>query len=218
MPFQPLPIAICLALLCAGSARADAPAPTQAEAALGARMVDAACVQVSTPSPPCDRFVLLTSETLEGMVDLLIVPGDGTQVTVARDFAFHRSLDGQRARLEAGPSQTLLVHSEQSSHGRYPWFETLTVGHHDGRFQVVGYSYSTYDRPTGGDFGCNVNLLSGDWRALAVRVDPESGDETGAWDASEAGYTDTTDVEWWSFREPPAHCDEIMEAWFNAAP
>lgn len=218
MPSQPLPIAISLALLCTGSVGADAPAPTEAEAALGARMVDAACVQVSTPSGPCDRFVLLTSETLEGMVDLLIVPGDGAQVIVARDFALHRWLDGQRARLEAGQSGTLLVHSEQSSHGRYPWFETLSIGHHDGRFQVVGYAYSTYDRPMGGDFGCSVDLLSGDWRASAVRVDSESGDETGVWDVSEAGYGDATDVQWWSFREPPAHCDEIMEQWFNAAP
>ncbi|MEX3014872.1 hypothetical protein [Gymnodinialimonas hymeniacidonis] len=208
-----------LALIVSAPALADAPAPTAMEAAIAARLVDAACFDVAPGGAACDRVLLLTSETLEGMVDLLIVPSNEAMAPlVARDFALHRDLDGQRARLANGENGSFLVHSQQSSHGRYPWFETLEIAYHDDAFQVVGYMYSTYDRPMGGDFSCDVDLVAGTWRAVGVRVDPESMEDTIDWDTVGQDFPDETDVRWWSFREPPPHCDEILASWFDHAP
>ncbi len=218
MPSMPLPAAALMVALCTGAANAEAPAPTLAEAEIAARMVDAICLRRTDPVASCTTAMLLTSDDLDGMVDLIIAPSDGAPVIIARHMAMHGPGYGERARLEPGPIGTLLIQSEQSTQGRYPRFETLTVGQSDGRYQVIAYHYSTYDRPMGGDFSCSVDLVAGDWRASGVRVDPESGEETQVWDASDAGYGDATDVEWWSYREPPAHCDEVMDAWFAAGP
>ena len=212
-----LPLSLML-LVQAAPTLAQAPELTEAEAAMAARMVDAACIDFANLSGGCTQVVLLTSDTLEDMADLLFVPSGGDAAPfIARDFVFHGAFQGQDARLEPSEDGGLLVHAQQSAYGRHPWFETLEVAHVDGAFAVIGYSYSTYDRPSGGDFTCEVDLRSGAWRAQGMRVDPETGNTTDEFEVSEVGHADTTEVLWWSFREPPAHCDALIERWFNGA-
>ncbi len=200
----------------AGTSLAEAPPMTAAEVAFAERFVDAACLPSRSDTEHCDLVLLLRSETLDGMVDLMFVRDEVS--VVARDFALHGPLEGRDARLVAEANGTVLVQSQQAAYGRTPWFETLTVSDHQGALSVVRYHYNTYDRATGGDFSCSVDLVSGSWQVSAVRVDPETGDETLSWEVAENGYPDVTEIVWWSFREPPAHCEGIFVEWLDAAP
>ncbi|MBF9043868.1 hypothetical protein HKCCE4037_11060 [Rhodobacterales bacterium HKCCE4037] len=219
MPHLPGAGPTLVALLLSTPVVAQTPAATEAETALATRLVDAACIVLTGLDSTCDRVLLLHSESLDGMVDLLIVSGAETSsIHVARDIARHGGTVEDRARLEAGPDGTLNLHSQQTGFGRYPWFETLTIAPRDGAFFVVGQAYGTYDRPSGGDFSCTIDLQRGQWQATAVRIAPETGDVVREWDVSGRMDPEPVDIVWWSNREAPWHCESIFTQWLDAAP
>lgn len=220
---MPFPIrAACIGLLAALPAAlpayAQEPQATSAEANVLPRVIDMLCVNLLRDAPGCEMAILLQSDSLDQMADLVIRTIDGTTLIVARDFVFSGEFEAQSPSLEAADNGALYVHSEQFAVGRTPWTETLTIAEADGILQVVGFDYSMLDRPAGGDFGCSVNLRTGAWRASALRVNPETGEDTQAWDETGEGAPNMTPILYWGGREPPAHCDAIMGEWFQAAP
>lgn len=204
--------------LAALPALSQTPAPTEAERSVLTRIVDVVCVDMVAEEPGCELAVLMQSETLDGMADLHIRSARGDILVVGRDFVFSGAFDGQRPSLGIHEDGRLLVHSEQFAVGRTPWTQTLTIQEYDGALRVTGYSHSLLDRPAGGDYGCDVNLLTGAWRASATRIDTESGATTQTWDDTGLGPINPTEILWWGGAEPPAHCDDIMMEWFAAAP
>lgn len=210
-------IVLAIAVLPAAAVAQD-PQATQAEARVVSRVVDALCVDVLRATAGCEMAILLQSETLDQMADLLLRTGDGANLIVARGLVFSGGFEAQRPSLEGGHGRTLLIRSEQFAVGRTPWTKTLTVREMDGVLHVVGYVHTLLDRPMGGDFSCSVDLETGAWHASAVRVDPDSGDTIRVWDEQGTSAPDATPLIHWGRREPPAQCDPVMLEWFNASP
>lgn len=219
-----------LALLIPASlqAQTDTPEATPSEAAILPRILDVLCLELVEALSGCETAVLLASENSPDSADLILIGDRGTSepqaiLAVVRDIAYSGPFFGQSPMLEAGPDSTLLVHEEQSAFGRTPWFQTLTIRHPSGDansgFVVTGQAYSTYDRPAGGSFSCDVDLTTGDWVAQANRVDPESGVTTS--DLSTYGRIAGSPIaleEWSSGRALPEPCATMLTDWFNAAP
>ncbi|KQV31753.1 hypothetical protein ASC97_18900 [Rhizobium sp. Root1203] len=75
------------------------------------------------------------------------------------------SLDGmfgQDPSIEALPSGSIAVHSQNSGIGRDRWEQTLTLAYRNEQFVVAGYTFSHYDTLDTSDNGaCDYNVLTG---------------------------------------------------------
>jgi hypothetical protein len=75
------------------------------------------------------------------------------------------SLDGmfgQDPSIEALPSGSIAVHSQNSGIGRDRWEQTLTLAYRNEQFVVAGYTFSHYDTLDTNDNGaCDYNVLTG---------------------------------------------------------
>jgi hypothetical protein len=86
------------------------------------------------------------------------------------------SLDGmfgQDPSVEALPSGSIAVHSQNSGMGRDRWEQTLTIAYRNEQFVVAGYTFSHYDTLNTDDAGaCDYNVLTGsvtrDGKAIKV--------------------------------------------------
>lgn len=186
------------------------------------RLIDSLCINLVEAQSGCETAVLLASENAEDSADLVIVsdrrvPDLQSTLITARGIAYSGTFFGQSPSLEASASGALLLHEEQIAVGRTPWMQTLTIQYLDDGFLVVGQSYSSYDRLSGGGFSCDVNLLTGDWTTSADRMNPESGETT--YDVSHSGTIAPARqaLSEWSPRQGlPAPCETALTAWFNA--
>ncbi len=197
---------------------------SEAEAQVLPRLIDSLCIDLVEGRNGCETAVLLASVEEPDAADLVIFSDRRAfdeQVTllVVRNIAFNGPMFGQAPWLEQAENGSLLLLSEQIGIGRSPWSETLTISFRDSAFLVTGRTYSTYDRIAGGNFTCDVNLLTGDWTASAVRTNGETGDvvyETNPSGNMEGTRTRLAD---WSWDRPmPAPCSTELTAWWAAEP
>lgn len=205
-------------VLCAGEAPAqDLDA---GEAATLPRLIASGCFDIHD-STGCETVILLESAEEADTADLVILTDRRTEppaapLLVVRSVAFNGAMWGMAPSLEQAPNGSLLLHSEQTGIGRYPWTQTLTLAFREGEFLVAGFSYSTYDRALGHNFGCDLNLLTGRYEATLVRVtDPDAGTEE-ATDLGGRTAPERVAVRAWdAFRPLPAPCAEAMDGFYD---
>jgi hypothetical protein len=188
------------------------------------RLIDFACAEVVAASDGCERALLLASETEPDSADLVILPNDlaggiGAPLAVVRSIAYAGGSFGQRPTLEAAADGSLLIHEEQIAIGRNPWTRTVTVVHSGTAFRIAGLSYSTYDRPGGGGFTCDVDFPNRRWAIRADRVNPETGETTLEVDDTGDLAPAYPTLSQWSYDTPlPQDCAAALTDWFDAAP
>lgn len=197
---------------------------TEAEMLTLPRIIDALCVELVDAFNGCEYALVLASTSEPDRADLVILPNRlardaGPPIAVLPNLAYAGGFFGQQPSLEPGPEGGLILHEEQIAMGRTPWMQSLELRYRDGAFIVAAFSYSSYDRPMGGGFGCDVNYLEHAWFVSADRVNPETGEVT--YDVSDTGnLPDATPVldDWRDRRDLPAVCRDALGAWFDAAP
>ncbi len=182
--------------IAAGPAGADSLNPSEAE--ILPRLIDSLCVDLVEDSIGCEQVLVLASDTQPDRADLIILTDwredPGSQpLLIARNVVFNGEMWGMAPDLAAAENGSLMLSSQQSGIGRFPWFQTYTIAFRDNRFVLAGFSYSTYDRAAGGSMNCDVNLLTGDYTVEATSVDPETEDETVT--LSETGQGDPLDLD-----------------------
>ena len=118
-----------------------------------------------------DRAVLVEGEPSE--TDLFIFVSTGNEgerrlVAANRNLVWRGAFWGTQPSLEQIAGGDLQVQAQNEAIGRNRWFEILTIGHRDGEFLVVGYSYDSYDtldldagRNCSADFEAGTGLLDG---------------------------------------------------------
>ena len=183
-PLRPVLAALAL---CAAPLPALAEGLSPGEGAEFPRLIDSACLDLVEAHTGCEQAILVASETEPDRADLIVLTDWRTEpasapLLVARAIAFNGAMWGMAPTLEQAGNGSLLLRSEQSGIGRFPWFETLTLAWRDGRFVVAGFTWSSYDRAMGGGMSCDVNLLTGDYVAQATRVSPGTETETAVFD------------------------------------
>lgn len=199
-----------------------ASAQTEAEALALPRIIDMVCIDIVEARNGCETVVLLASETEPDSADLIIVSDRRAQdpqaiLAVVRNIAFSGAWFGQSPMLEISSDGMLLLHEEQIAIGRTPWSQTLTIAHDADGFVVSEQAYATYDRAVGGDFSCDVNLLTGEWSHGGERSNPETEEVT--YDVSDAGRGAGVRhaLAGWSWASGlPAPCEAPLNAWFDA--
>lgn len=201
---------------------APAVAQTEAEASVLTRIIDTLCLDMIGALNGCETIVLLASDAEPDAADLLIfsdrrASDPQSMLVVARNITFNGPMFGQSPSLQAGDNGAFYINEEQTGVGRTPWTNTLTIVHRAEGFLVAGQTYTTYDRIVGGNFTCDVNLLTGDWVVEADRINPETEEIT--YDVSDrgAGPGQRPLLADWSWSAGlPAACDRALGAWFNA--
>lgn len=169
----------CISLALATAAPSTAvpqDALTVAEAELLPRIIDSVCADLVEERIGCEQVLLLASATTPDRADLIVLSDwrddpASEPLLIARSAVFNGRLWGMAPSLDISDTGSLLVTSEQTGIGRFPWHQTLTIAHRDGRFVLAGFTYSTHDRAAGGGMTCDVNLLTGDYTVDARRVD-----------------------------------------------
>jgi len=193
---------------------------TAPEAEILPRLIDSLCIDIH-PDNGCEQVILLTVPDEADVADLVILSdrrrqdGTGAPLLVLRDAAYNGSMWGMAPSLEDGQNRSLLLHSEQSGIGRHPWFQTLRIIWQEDAFQVVDYSYSTYDRLSASSFICDVDYSAGQYRAEIVLNDPETEEEQVE---TESGATDPEPVAlslWHAFAPMPEICARHWNRYFN---
>lgn len=192
------------------------------EAATLPRLIDSLCVDLHEASG-CELAILLESESEADTADLVILPDrrnrdDTGPLLVQRGAAFNGTMWGMSPSLEAGENDSLLLHSEQSGIGRHPWFQTLTIGWHEGAFHVLRFEQSTYDRFSSSSFACTVDFRNGDWQADATWVDPETGDDRSADAQGNDAPGPRALSELPAFASVPAPCRPLEDLYFQTLP
>lgn len=195
---------------------------TEAEALVLPRILDTICVDLLDTPHGCETAVLLASETEPDAADLIVFSDARAQapqeiLAVVRSIAFSGPWMGQAPRLGNGMGGQLLLHEEQIAMGRTPWMQTLTIAGGGAGLIVAGLSYSTYDRPMGGGFSCDVDYVSGDWVVQWDRPNPETGETIH--DVSDRGQMARAPVAlaaWSRGQGLPTPCVRAMDAWFDA--
>ncbi|WP_306047016.1 hypothetical protein [Nioella sp. MMSF_3534] len=187
------------------------------------RLIDSLCVDIH-PLNGCEQVILLTSRDDESSADLVILSDrrlqddPGAPLLVLRDAAYNGSMWGMSPSLEEGEGRTVLLRSEQSGIGRHPWFQTLRIGWQEDAFRVQGFGYSSYDRFTSGGYSCSLDYDSGDWRAEATWVDPESEAEQSV---AQRGTLDSPAPllsDHGAFAALPAPCQTVQTLFFDNLP
>lgn len=206
-----------------GAASAQTLSPD--EAALLPRLIDSACLEIVEANNGCEQVILLASETVPDAADLVILTdwrGDPPSVPLAivRNVAFNGVLWGMEPSMTVTERGSLVLSSQQTGIGRTPWTQDVTIAHRDGAFVVAGITYGSYDRAVGGEFTCDVNLLTGDFAVSALRPDPEDEEATITVHSSsgrgEAIHLPLSDL---TIDTPlPAPCLAGLDAWWAAAP
>ena len=145
-----------------------------AEATLLPRIIDSACFDLIEAYNGCEQVTLLSSETQPDAADLIILTDrrtdpSGAPLLVARSIVFNGPMWGMSPSLAQAENGSLLLTSEQIGIGRHAWTQTLTLAWRSGAFVVAGYTWSSYDRIDAGSVTCDVNLLTGDYVANALR-------------------------------------------------
>ncbi|MEM7723812.1 MAG: hypothetical protein AAF376_15790 [Pseudomonadota bacterium] len=138
------------------------------EVAILPRLIDSICVDIVVELDGCEQIVLLASDTVPDRADLLILSDwrtepASTPLLIARGAAFNGAMWDMAPSLDLTDDRSLVLGSQQTGTGRYPWFQNLTITHDAGRFLLTGFHYTTYDRTTGRGMRCNVNLSTGDF-------------------------------------------------------
>lgn len=187
------------------------------------RLIDSLCVDIH-PLNGCEQVILLTSRDDESSADLVILSDrrladdPSAPLLVLRNAAYNGSMWGMSPSLEEGEGRTVLLRSEQSGIGRHPWFQTLRIGWQEDAFRVQGFGYSSYDRFTSGGYSCSLDYDSGDWRAEATWVDPESEDEQSV---AQRGTLDSPAPllsDHGAFAALPAPCQTVQTLFFDNLP
>lgn len=200
------------------AASAAAQGLTDSEAALLPRVIDRACIDLTDAYIGCEHILLLTSEAEPDRADLIILPdrrdGASDPVLVARSVSFNGAMWGMAPSLGQSNAGALLLRSEQTGIGRFPWHQTLTIAEKEGIYQIIGFTYSAYDRAMGGAMSCDVNLITGDFVAEATRIDPET--ENIVTLHNEAGRTAPgmqPVATWYDIGAWPSPCSDASAAW-----
>ena len=154
-----------------------------AEATLLPRVIETACFDLIEAYNGCEQVSLLTSETSPDAADLIILTDrrtdpSGAPLLVARSIVFNGPMWGMSPTLAQAGNGSLLVSAEQTGIGRHAWNQTLTLAWRGDAFVVAGYTWSSYDRLDAGSVTCDVNLLTGDYVASAVRPTVDGQGET----------------------------------------
>lgn len=154
---------------------------TEGALATLSRLIDAACFDLIPDAIGCEQAILLANDQ-DDSADLVVLSdrrseGGAQPFLIARAIAFNGTLWGMSPRLEQAGNGSLLVQSEQTGVGRQPWSQTLTLAWRDGAFIVAGLTWQGHDRLTGSSADCDVNLVTGDYRATGRRADPATGTE-----------------------------------------
>ncbi len=192
---------------------------TAGEAAVLPRLIDSVCIDLVEDSNGCEQVIVLANAASPDRADLMILRDWRTEpasepLLIARNIAFNGAMWGMAPELDVAENGSLLLSSQQSGIGRFPWFQTYTIAYRDDRFVLAGFSYSTYDRAMGGGMNCDVNLLTGDYQVNAWSIDPETEDEVVA--LEETGQSDPLDLDVATLgtNAPfPAACEMGMAAW-----
>lgn len=149
------------------------------EAATLTRLIASDCLDIVGDSIGCEQVIVLASDSEPDAADLIILTdrrgGAAVPLLIARGIVFNGAMWGMSPSVARSEGGSLLLQSEQTGIGRYPWSETLTLAWREGEFVVAGYSWSTYDRALGGFAACDVNLLTGSYTAEAQRQVAETG-------------------------------------------
>ncbi len=164
-------------LWAASVASGQAQAPDLATLGL---VVDAITVELNETSLGEERAILVRNPDED--VDLYILaaePDDarGKVLVHAPGIAYSSPMAGDTPSLEVSDKGSLRILSGQSSVGRNPWTEVLTLVERDGAVIVAGVEQNSYDRLFNDAFSrCDWNLLTGDFvHEWAV---PEGDDDT----------------------------------------
>ena len=207
-------VALCLGPVLPASAQGV----TAGEAATLPRLIDAECLDLIEDAIGCEQAILLASESAEDSADLIILTDrrsdtGGVPLLVARDIAFNGALWGMSPWLEQAENGSLLVMSEQTGIGRQAWSQVLTLAWRDGGFVVAGLTWQSYDRLTGSTADCDVNLLTGDYAASAVKSDPATGtDRTILSDQGRIEGARIPAADWGAMAVFPAPCAAAQSA------
>lgn len=178
----PVAVSVCTAIVLLSTLPGRAELADQTllpdETAVLARLISSACIDLVDEHTGCEQVILLQSTTEPDRADLVILTDWRTDppsapLLVARNIVFNGAMWGMAPSLAEADNGSLLLNSEQSGIGRFPWFETLTLAWRDGAFVVAGFSYSTYDRALGGHMSCDVDLLTGGYTVDATGYDSE---------------------------------------------
>lgn len=198
-----------------------ATAQTQSEADILPRLIDTGCFRLVDDLNGCEQVTLLESQTEPDAADLLIFPDRRTDeaegpLLVLRGMVFNGAMWGMAPALEETADGFRLT-SEQTGIGRYPWFETIDVGHDGTGFIVTRYSYSAYDRAWPRYVSCEADFLAGTYRAEWERGDPEN-EEADPEIHQSGGVIDAGPVplrDWRMHSLRPAPCRTAADAAFS---
>jgi hypothetical protein len=180
------------------------------------RLIASACFDLIEDRNGCETVILLASETEPDTADLLVltdrrIDPAGAPLLVARGIVFNGPLWGMSPWLEQAENGSLLVQSEQTGIGRFPWTQTLTLAWRDGEFVVAGYTRSTYDRITASSAGCDVNLLTGDYVIEALGGGVDNQPESVLVDRTGRGAPMVLPATAWTIETPsPTACEEAF--------
>ncbi|NKX43874.1 hypothetical protein [Roseicyclus persicicus] len=191
------------------------------EAATLPRLIESACLDLAADHTGCEQAILLASGTEPDLADLIVLTDRRSDpaaapLLVARGIAFNGAMWGMAPSLAQAENGSLLLRSEQTGIGRFPWMQTLTLAWREGRFVVAGFTWDSYDRARGGSARCDVNLLSG-----AFVAEASVPDATGAAQAVHAaeGRMEPLRIaaaDWTHDALVPAPCTAAAEALFAA--
>ena len=172
-------LGLAISLFLCASGHAPAQGLDSDETATLARLIASDCLDIVPDGIGCEQVILLASDSEPDRADLIILTdrrsGAAVPLLVARGIVFNGAMFGMSPSVSRSDGGSLLLNSEQTGIGRYPWSETLTLAWREGDFVVAGYSWSTYDRALGGYAACDVNLLTGAFTVEAQRQVAETG-------------------------------------------
>ncbi|WCR11704.1 hypothetical protein JHW45_04835 [Paracoccus stylophorae] len=157
------------------------PDPTDAEAAVLPRILDAVPVEIAAGHLGQERAILLLNDDPDAMTaDLVILAGDpddraGQAIAISRGLVWAGRMAGQVPWLDVAANGSLLVGSQQTGIGRSPWEQTLILAERDGAVRVAGFRLVQWDRITASSASCDWNLLTGEWQ-LEAQIQSENGD------------------------------------------
>ena len=123
--------AIGLALLaCVFPVTAQAQELSPTESEILPRLIDSLCIDLVEESNGCEQVMVLASATVPDRADLVILRDWRTEpasepMLIARNLAFNGAMWGMAPELDRAENGSLLLSSEQTGIGRFPWFQTL---------------------------------------------------------------------------------------------
>ena len=186
-------------------------------------LIDSLCVDIH-PLDGCEQVILLSSQDDEPSADLLILSDrrlqddPGAPLLILRNAVYNGSMWGMSPSLEEGDVGTVLLSSENTGMGRYPWFQTMRIVWQEDAFRVQSFKHASYDRITTSTYSCSIDYSSREWMTKVFWLDPGSKAEKSSLQSGTVDSPAPLLMDQGDFAELPAPCQTAQALFFESLP